>query len=143
LIFFSLASIGLRWCFARCILWVRQSNTNGHKGQRKENIMAATAVIDGHYVNATYKEWDAFNDARTGEEVKGGRKFVARIFTPHDDDLVEVKADAAQLDAFRAALAGATFGVKVRIICAVTKWGHIGYSAEILSAPAAPAAKAS
>jgi hypothetical protein len=101
--------------------------------------MAATAIVEGHFVTATYREWDPFTDSRTNQEVKGGRKFLVSVYTPHDDDLVEVQADMESIDKLQRALSPATFGTTVRVICNVNRYGkYIGYTAEVI----APTSKA-
>jgi hypothetical protein len=97
--------------------------------------MAATAVVDGHFVNATFGEWDAFTDTRSGEVVKPGRKFIVNVSTPHDDDLVSLKADGECIDELRKVLSPATFGTRVQVVCSVNKYGtYIAFKAEVTPA---------
>jgi hypothetical protein len=97
--------------------------------------MAATAVVDGHFVNATFGEWDAFTDTRSGEVVKPGRKFIVNVYTPHDDDLVSLKADGECIDELRKVLSPATFGTRVQVVCSVNKYGtYIAFKAEVTPA---------
>lgn len=96
--------------------------------------MAATALVEGHFVNSQYREWDGFTDSRTGQVVKEGRKLLLNVFTPHDNDLVEVTADKESIEGIRESVRSATFGVVVRVTCAVNKYGkYIGYNAELVN----------
>jgi hypothetical protein len=97
--------------------------------------MAATAIVEGHFVNAVYGEWDTFKDNRSGESVPGGRRFLINVHTPHDDDLVLVRAFIDNIDELRKSLSPATFGTTVRLVCGVNKGGtYTGYSAEVIPA---------
>ncbi len=96
--------------------------------------MAATALVEGHFVNAQYREWDGFTDSRTGQVVKEGRKLLVNVYTPHDDDLVEVQAVLANLEQMRTVVMDAMFGVVVRVMCSVNKYGkYIGFNVELVN----------
>jgi hypothetical protein len=98
--------------------------------------MAAQLSLEGYFVTYRFREWDAFTDSRTNQEVKAGRAMTLFVYTPHDDDLCEVKVDADSINAVKRALEGAAFGSVIAVLCTAGKWGYRGYSAEVLQVAA-------
>lgn len=49
--------------------------------------MAATSVVRGLFVTAAHKQWDSFEDRRSGERVNAGSALTLFVLTPHDRDL--------------------------------------------------------
>lgn len=105
--------------------------------------MAMQGTLSGRFVTKRYKKWDAFTD-RDGKSVSAGESLSVFVWTPHDDDLCEVKLPPEKIDALLPVVGGFTFGVEVECAVGDKSYGkYAGTSIRAVAEASKPRAVAS